>query len=129
MASPKIQVEFAPGGGTLSVRVSFKGLISAAYSLTLWPAQGSTPVVRRKGNNENESAFDCDLPTPAGDNAGRIIELRTEFTGLDPETAKSYVISASVRQGGVQVGSAVEDAGEVTGQLQSSQIYIELLST
>jgi hypothetical protein len=123
------QVKFTPGGGPLTVSFNFGGLIIASYTYTLWPAHGSMPVDLQDGDNEKQSTFVYSLPGQASDNAGRVIELRTEFTGLNPNAAPSYSITAIVLQDGVKLDPHGEDADKVTGKIQHSTIYVELIST
>jgi hypothetical protein len=121
-------IKFDPNGERLSVSFVFEGLIVASYSFTLWEAESNHRLMYEQGNNQNSDDDKYDLPMPVSSNNGRLIQLRTDFVGLDPANSKDYSITAQVFQGGIDLGNESEN-GSITGKTQESLIYILLKST
>ena len=119
-------VYFEVGGNQLKVKFEFIGLIAASYAFTLWEANSNQRVMYEKGNNQNSEDDSYLLPHPPPEqNHERLIQLRTEFIGLDPAANKDYTIVASVYQGGKFLDDD-KDTGEITGKAQKSLIFIPL---
>ena len=119
-------VYFEVGGNQLKVKFEFIGLIVASYAFTLWEANSRQRVMYEKGNNQNPEDDSYLLPhPPAEQNDERLIQLRTEFIGLDPASNKDYKIVASVYQGDKFLGDD-KDQGEITGKAQTSLLFIQL---
>ena len=118
---------FDPDGQGLRVRFTFTGLILASYTFTLWSATDNSWVIHESGNNQNPADDAFDLPEPVKDNAGRLVELRTEFVSADGEAGNEYDIMAELVQGDERLAE-VHDKGELTGKAQSSLLYIKLKS-
>ena len=118
-------ITFTAGGGRLKAEFEFIGLIVASYAFTLWEAGSNERKMYEKGNNKNPQDDSYLLPEPADVNHERLIQLRTEFVGLDPAANKAFKIIAHVYQGDMLLGSS-EETGEVTGNAQTSLIFIQL---
>ncbi len=116
---------FDPDGPGLRVRFTFTGLILASYTFTLWSATDNSWVMHESGNNQNPADDAYDLPLLVKDNAGRLVQLRTEFIAADGEAGTEYDIMAELVQGDRQLAE-VHDKGELTGKAQSSLLYIKL---
>ena len=119
-------INFNRQGGEIKVEFKFTGLITASYEFTLWAADSNDRIMHKTGNNQNAQDDIYSLPVPAADNEGRIIQLRTEFVGLDPINSKQFKIIVSVDQGSKTIGE-LNDEGEVTGKMQSSLIFAQLV--
>jgi hypothetical protein len=119
---------FNSNGERIRVNFTFTGLIAASYAFTLWEAGSNNRVLYETGNNQNNDDDSFFLPLPVPVNNGRLIELRTEFIGLDAVSYKLYKIKTEILQGSNNLGSE-EDSGEVTGKTQSSIIFIKLSSS
>lgn len=120
------EIKFKADGEPLSVKFEFIGFIAATYGFTLWEAKSNVEVIYKKGNNQNPDDDTYDLTKPAEKNHERLIQLTTEFIGLDDATGTDYLIKASVYQGGQHLGSA-EENGKITGQTQTSLLFIKLI--
>ena len=121
-------IKFNPNGDRLSVSFTFGGLIVASYSFTLWEAGSNDHLMYEKGNNQNTDDDMYNLPLPVGSNNGRIIQLRTEFVGLDPANSSDFEITANVKQGNSDLGDET-DTGKITGKTQGSLIFIKLITS
>ena len=121
-------IKFNPNGDRLSVSFTFGGLIVASYSFTLWEAGSNDHLMYEQGNNQNTDDDVYNLPLPVGPNNGRIIQLRTEFVGLDPANSSDFKITANVKQGNSDLGDET-DAGKITGKTQGSLIFIKLITS
>ncbi len=118
-------ITFNPDGARIHVSFNFLGLVVASYGFVLWEAQSNHQLMECKGNNQNPDDDEYDLPLPVKSNDGRLIQLRTEFTGLDPENSKEYDISVEVHQGNDKIGE-LHDKGTITGKMQSSLLFVQL---
>ncbi|HMQ78326.1 MAG TPA: hypothetical protein PKD94_02065 [Ignavibacteria bacterium] len=116
-------IEFDPNGERLTASFTFDDLIVASYSFTLWEANSNDRVKYEEGNNQNIDDDSFKLPLPVSTNHGRLLQLRTEFVGLDQSSGRSYEIKAQIHQGGKLLGE-LSDSGKITGGFQASLIYI-----
>lgn len=120
-------ISFQPAGDRIKASITFEGLIVASYTFTLWEAQSNNRLIHEMGNNQNPNDDDYLLPLPVGANDGRLIQLRSEFVGLDPQNSPTFQIKIALSQGEQAIGEAV-DEGQITGQPQESLIYLVLKS-
>lgn len=118
-------IEYNAQDGDLSIQITYQGLVAASYVYSLWDAQSNTRLQKQIGNNQNPQDDHYELPTPAADNDGRLIQLRSEFVGLDKDSFGDYGIKLELMQGGNAIGEASQ-AGKLTGEGQTSLIFVQL---
>ena len=118
-------INFNKLGEELKVELTFIGLITASYEFTVWAADSNDKIMHESGNNQNSQDDIYKLPVPIAQNDNRIIQLRTEFVGLDPINSKQFKIKIAVYQGTHIVGECDEE-GEVNSKMQGSLIYAKL---
>lgn len=120
------EIKFSKNGSSLKVKFNFYGLIAAAYIYKLGEKNSNQAVQNYTGDNLNPEDDEYDLPDPASVNDSRIIMLSTEFYGLDPNNYKEYNIEIQVFQGSKLIGDS-NDKGDITGNTQSSLMFIKLI--
>jgi hypothetical protein len=123
---PAKKIKINPNGEALFVNIVFKGLIVASYEYMLFEAQSNHVIERKKGNNQNPDDDKYALPKPASGNVNRLIDIRSNIVGLDPENYKEWEAKAELYQGNTKLDEVVE-SGETSETLQTSQLFILMI--
>ncbi len=121
MKAKKVKID--PNGPRLKIDIVFNGLIVASYEYLLFEAQSNQVLERHKGNNQNPYDDSYPLPMPVNSNIGRLIDVRINFVGLDPENYKNFEIRVELYQGDQKLDEVI-DAGKITGETQVSQLFL-----
>ena len=116
-------IRIDPTGLPLSFNLEFKGAIIASYEYMLFEADSNKVLIRQGGNNKNPNDDRYELPIPVISNIKRLIDVRTNFVGLDPDNFPDYEIILDFFQGTTLMDSAI-DSGKCTGQAQISQLFV-----
>ena len=117
-------VKIDPKGDKLQVNIIFNGLIVASYEYMLFESASNKVIQHKKGNNQNPEDDKFDLPGPTEKNVGRIIDVRSNFVGLD-SVNNSYKITVELFQGSKKLGE-VSEKGTSTSSSKTAQFYITL---
>ena len=93
------KIPFNHEGGVLKVKIEFHGLIAASYTYQLWDKNSNHIVFEKKGNNQNPEDDIYELPSPARNNEGRLIDIHSTLVGLyDNDNEGKYKIEITVIQ-------------------------------
>lgn len=118
-----IKIAIDPNGDPLWIDIRFNGLAIASYEYQLFHNTNNTLIQHFKGNNQNPDDDAYYLPVPVADNIGRLIDVRTNFVGLDPDNYKDFEARVELYQGMKFLGE-VKENGVLSGQTQFSQLFI-----
>jgi len=94
------KIIFDHNGENLSIELSYKGLIAASYTYTLWEADSNDIVEQKKGNNLNSMDDKYTLPSPVSSNSGRLVDIHSTIHGLyDNADEGEFMIIITIKQG------------------------------
>lgn len=118
-----ITVKINPSGDPLWIDIRFKGLAVASYEYQLFHSSNNQVLQHFKGNNQNPEDDFYYLPVPVSSNINRLIDVRSNFVGLDPVNYKEFEAKVEIYQGRQKLGE-VNEKGELSGLTQISQLFI-----
>lgn len=123
------QVTFDPDGSSLSISLLYKSNhgenLFATYTYTLWEARSSAIVDKGSGNNFNNEDDNFRLPTPAGKNAGRVIDVLSTLKNAG-QAALNARVEIEICQGGSHLQTVSETVAIAGNSTVINQIFIQL---
>ena len=118
-----IKVKINPAGDPIWIDIRFTGLAVASYEYQLFHSTNNHVLQHHKGNNQNPEDDSYYLPVPVAGNIGRLIDVRSNFVGIDPVNYKEFEARVEIYQGKQKLGE-VKENGELSGLTQFSQLFI-----
>lgn len=94
-----IHVKFDPQGGDISIEILYFGNLTASYVYSLWEKNSNTKKDEKTGNNQNSDDDKYDLPSPASDNEGRIVEVFSTLNNPSGGGTEKEIVAIRLWQG------------------------------
>lgn len=115
-------ITFNPNGGTISVTLSAGQAQTGSYEFRLWEAGSNQIVMQQQGNFLNDEDDTYELPTPNGQNNGRLIQGIVVIALLPPNN--NYSAAMTVKQDGATLGEV-----PISGSSDQPSVILNLYAT
>lgn len=112
-------IKFKESGGPIVAEITCGHAQPGAYALLLWEANENKIVMEKKGNFINSDDDSYELPSPNGDNDGRILDCLCTVVITPP--IKDYKVELKITQDNKFLESEI-----ASGQSDSHTIFVEL---